>query len=227
MQAFEVENIINELNLQYHNFLVDTSDILLLGDLEIECLSPTREILDNYLEKTPEKYLSSYTEGDWKKSLKELVPFVADNSLDKSMANLTSIVLLIKGNNKTGLLTGDVTPHRFEILADLLFKDNGNKKVGLDFLKLPHHGSYRSITKEIISKFNCETFVISTDGNNNYLPNKKAFLKVIEYQDVDRDELTFLFNYSDLIAKLNFTEQEMSYFKFNIKENNFDNGIRI
>jgi hypothetical protein len=224
-QAFEVENYINELDIQYGNLLIDTSDKFLLGDLEIKCLSPTKEILDNYLEDTPEKYLSSYTEGDWNKSLKELVPFVADNSLDKSMANLTSIVLLIKGNNKTGLLTGDITPQRFEIIADLLFKENGNKKVSLDFLKLPHHGSYRSIAKAIISKFNCDTFVISTDGNNNYLPNKKAFLKVIEYQDVDRNELTFLFNYSDLIAKLNFTEQEMSLYKFRIKANNFDYGI--
>jgi hypothetical protein len=181
--------------------------------------------LDNYLEDTPEKYLSSYTEGDWNKSLKELVPFVEDNSLDKSMANLTSIVLLIKGNNKTGLLTGDITPQRFEIIADLLFKENGNKKLSLDFLKLPHHGSYRSITKVIISKFKCDTFVISTDGNNNYLPNKKAFLKTIEYQEVDRNKLTFLFNYSDLIAKLNFTEQEMLLYKFRIKANNFDYGI--
>lgn len=226
-QAFEVENNINELDIQYANLLIDTSDKLLLGDLEIKCLSPTKEILDNYLEETPEKYLSSYSEGDWKKSLKELAPFVVDNSLDKSMANLTSIVLLIKGKNNTGLLTGDVTPQRFEILADILFKENGNKKVSLDFLKLPHHGSHRSITKEIISKFNCDTYVISTDGNNNYLPNKKTFLKVIEYQDVVKNELTFLFNYSNLIKKLNFTEQEMSHYKFKFKENNFGHGICI
>lgn len=226
-QAFEVEKNIHELELQFDNLLIDTSNVLSLGDLEIKCLSPTQEILDSYVEKTPEKYLSSYSEGDWKKSLKELAPFVVDNSLDKSMANLSSVVLLIKGKNKIGLLTGDVTPQRFEILADILFKENGNKKVSLDFLKLPHHGSYRSITKEIISKFNCDTYVISTDGNNNYLPNKKAFLKVLEYQDNDRNDLSFLFNYSDLIEKMNFTSQEMSHYKFKIKENNFDHGIRI
>lgn len=226
-QAFEVEKKMYELELQFDNLLIDTSDKLSLGDLEIKCLSPTQEILDNYAEKAPEKYLSSYSEGDWGKSLKELAPFVVDNSLDKSMANLTSIVLLIKGKNKIGLLTGDVTPQRFEILADILFKENGNKKVHLDFLKLPHHGSHRSITKEIISKFNCDTYIVSTDGNNHYLPNKKAFLKVIEYQDAIRNELNFLFNYSDLIKKLNFTEQEEKYYKFKIKENNFDHGIRI
>lgn len=226
-QAFEVENNINALDLHFKNLLIDTSDKLLLGDLEIKCLSPTKDILDNYLEETPEKYLSSYSEGDWKKSLKELAPFVMDNSLDKSPANLTSIVLLIKGKNKTGLLTGDVTPQRFEILADKLYKENGNKKVSLDFLKLPHHGSHRSITKEIISKFKCDTFVISTDGNNNYLPNKKTFLKVIEYQNVVRNELTFIFNYSDLINKLNFTEQEKSHYKFKIKEYNLGHGIYI
>jgi len=226
-QAFEVENILNELTLQYGNLLIDTSDSLLLGDVEIRCLSPTKDILDNYVDKTPEKYLSSNSEGDWKKSLKELAPFAVDKSLDKSMANLTSIVLLIKSINKTGLLTGDVTPQRLEIISDILFKENGNKKVSLDFLKLPHHGSHRSITKEIISKFKCETFVISTDGNNHYLPNKKAFLKVLEYQDKDSNEVNFLFNYSDLIKKLNFTEQEMSNYKFKTKENNFDYGIRI
>lgn len=226
-QAFEVEKNIHELELQFDNLLIDTSDELSLGDLEIKCLSPTKEILENYLEETPEKYLTSYSEGDWKKSLKELVPFVVDNSLDKSMANLTSIVLLIKDKYKTGILTGDVTPERFEILANILFEENGNKKVNLDFLKLPHHGSHRNITKEIISKFNCNTYVISTDGNNNYLPNKKTILKIIEYQEGIRNELTFLFNYSDLIEKLNFSEQEMSHYKFKIKENNFNYGISI
>lgn len=226
-QAFEAENYIYELDLQYVNLLIDTSCKLRLGDLEIKCLSPTKEILDNYLEETPEKYLSSYSEGDWKKSLKELAPFVVDKSLDTSMANHTSIVLLIKGKNKTGLITGDITPQRFEVLADILFKENDNKKVKLDFLKLPHHGSHRSITKEIISKFDCDTYVISTDGNNNCLPNKKTFLKVIEYQDVIRNELTFLFNYSDVIKKLNFTEQEKTHYKFKIKENNFGYGICI
>lgn len=226
-QAFEVENNINELELQCDNLLIDTSDKLLLGDVEIKCLSPTKEILENYFEETPEKYLSSYSEGDWNKSLKELAPFVIDNSLDNSSANLTSIVLLIQGKSKTGLLTGDVTPKRFEVLADKLYKENGNKKVSLDFLKLPHHGSHRSITKEIVSKFNCDTFVISTDGNNSYLPNKKTFLKVIEYQDIIKNELTFMFNYSDLIDKIKFTEEEKSHYKFKIESNNFDHGTCI
>jgi beta-lactamase superfamily II metal-dependent hydrolase len=226
-QAFEVEKKINELEINFDNLLIDSSDKLFLGDIEIKCLSPTKEILDNYLEETPEKFLSSYSEGDWKKSLKELAPFVMDHSLDTSSANLTSIVLLIQGNNKSGLLTGDVTPKRFEILADKLYKENGNKKVSLDFLKLPHHGSHRSITKEIVSKFNCDTFVISTDGNNSYLPNKKTFLKLIEYQDMIRNELTFMFNYSDLIDKIKFTEEEKSYYKFKIESNNFDHGTCI
>jgi len=226
-QAFEVENLIDELALQYDKLLIDTSDQLLIGDIEIKCLSPTKDILDNYQDKTPEKYLSSYSEGDWKKSLKELAPFAVDNSLDKSMANLTSIVLLIKGNNKTGLLTGDVTPQRFEIISELLFKENGSKKVNLDFIKLPHHGSHRSITKEIISKFNCDTYVISTNGQNHFLPNKKAILKVLKYQDENMRELSFLFNYSELTDKLNLTSNEMLEYKFNIKINNFDHGIRI
>lgn len=226
-QAFEVENKINELDINLDNLLIDTSDKLFLGDIEIKCLSPTKEILDNYLEETPEKYLASYSEGDWKRSFKELVPFVVDNSLDKSMANLSSIVLLIKEKDKLGLLTGDITPKRFEIITDILFKENGNQKVKLDFLKLPHHGSHRSLTKEIISKLNCDSYIISTDGNNHFLPNKKMFLKVIKYQDAPNNELNFLFNYSDLIKKLNFTEEEMSQYKFKIKGNNFENGIHI
>lgn len=226
-QAFEVENQINELSLDCSMISIDSSEILLIGDTEIRCLSPTKEILDNYQDKTPEKYLSSYSSGDWNKSFKELSPFIADNSIDKSMANLTSIVLLLQNKKKKGILTGDVTPQRFEVISDLLFKENGNKKIKLDFIKLPHHGSHRSITKEIISKFNCDTYVISTNGLNNFLPNKKALLKVLEYHEKDGNELNFLFNYYDLIEKLNFTSKEMSEYKFRIKENNFEHGICI
>ncbi len=226
-QAFEVENKINELQLNFGNLLIDTSDKLFLGEAEIKCLSPTKEILDGYLEETPEKYLSSYSEGDWGKSLKELEPFILDKSLDKSLANLTSIVLLIKTNDKLGLLTGDITPKRFEIIADNLFKENGNQKVKLDFLKLPHHGSHRSITKEIISKFNCNNYIISTNGKNHFLPNKKMFLKVIKCQDKSSNELNFIFNYSDLSEKMNFTNEEMSQYKFKIMGSNFENGQHI
>lgn len=215
-QAYEVENYIAELGLNFHKLLIDTSEKIVLGELEIQCLSPNQEILDAYLEKTPSGYLSSYSSGDWKKSLEELSPFIDDQSLDTGLANLTSIVLLVKGKNTVGLLTGDITPKRFRILAEKLYQENSCKRVHLDFLKLPHHGSHRSITKDIISKFDCDKYVISTNGNNNFLPNKKTFLKVINYQAEKGKMLHFVFNYPELISELQFTDQEMSDYKFKI-----------
>lgn len=225
-QALKVDNQINELNLNCGGLLIDTSDELIIGETLIKCLSPTIEILEKYQEKTPEQYLSNYTSGDWDKSLKDLSPFISDVSLDKSQANLTSIVLQIKHKKKSGLLTGDVTPKRFEEISDLLFRENGNKKFDFDFIKLPHHGSHRSITKDIVSKFNCNTYVISTNGKNHFLPNKKCLLKIMEYRDI-KSELNFVFNYSDLKEKLNFTLEEMQEYNFKLNDNILDYGIYI
>lgn len=223
-QAFDIEVLIRELDLTCDSLLIESSNEIRVGEFKLKSLSPTQEIIDDYVEKTPEIYLSNTGKGDWHNPLKTLEQFVHDKSLDNSTSNKTSIVFEIEKGNKKGLLTADVTPDRLEEIIDSLYNKNGGKCIKYDFFKLPHHGSNRNITKNIIKKINCDSFLISTDGNNNKLPNKKTFLKIINFLNRDENEINFIFNYSNVIELLGVTLEEQKKYNIKLTPNNSEYG---
>lgn len=225
-QASDLEIIINHLDLKWDTILLDTSPSIQLGDVKLTCLSPTEQIVDGYAD-TSGAYLSADERSDWNKSLTDLERHVTDKSLDTRMPNQSSIVLLLEYNNKRSLLTGDVTPKRLESIVSKLYEENDKKLIPLDFIKLPHHGSHRNITKDIISKISCNKYVICTDGNNHFLPDKKALLKVIKYQSINKKRVSFLFNYSETLEMLRITDIEKRKYNIVLEPNNSINGYSL
>lgn len=219
------EKLISELELKCASILLDTSAKITLGDMKLTCLSPTKDITDRYVD-TKGACLSPSKRCDWNNSLVHLKDIIDDESLDKSPSNLSSIVILLEVNGMKGLLTGDITPKRFAEIISKLYEENHASPVFFDFLKLPHHGSYRNITKEIISKLDCKRYVISTNGKN-YLPNKKTLLKIITYQEVSKEKISFLFNYSEIPDKIGITEREKKKYNIALEPNNLENGYCI
>jgi beta-lactamase superfamily II metal-dependent hydrolase len=82
---------------------------------------------------------------------------------DKSIPNLSSIVLLAASEGKTILLTGDARGDH--ILAGLeqagLLTDG---KLHVDVLKVPHHGSNRNATATFFKKITADIYIISANG---------------------------------------------------------------
>lgn len=226
-QANKIEHLISELDLVCDSKLVDNSSEIKLGQFFISCLSPNDQILEKYLDKTPNQYLAKNTSGDWNKDLDYLDKYINDKSLDRSIPNETSIVLLIKYEGKKGILTGDVNPKRLEIIMKELFERNKNQPVKLEFFKLPHHGSFRSISKGIIEKIECQNYIISTNGRNNYLPNKKALLKILKYQIESKSNINFIFNYPQTSEYLRISDKEKDKYKFSVITNNKDYGYSL
>ncbi len=224
-QASDIEILISSLGLGWDKALIADSSIT-LGEIQISCLSPTEEIADGYA-SAKGAYLSPNERSDWNKSLSDLGKYIADKSLDDRIPNQSSIVLQLEFDGKKGLLTGDITPKRFESIILKLYEDNDNNILQFDFIKLPHHGSHRNITKEIISKINCSKYVICTDGNNHSLPDKKALLKVVMYQPIEKHRISFLFNYSETLEKLRITDIEKKKYKIELVPNNSENGYSL
>lgn len=86
--------------------------------------------------------------------------------LDKSIANLSSIVVLAETGGKRMLLTGDARGD--DILSGL--KTAGllqQGKLHVDLLKLPHHGSDRNVSTNFFRKITADHYVISADGTND------------------------------------------------------------
>jgi beta-lactamase superfamily II metal-dependent hydrolase len=83
--------------------------------------------------------------------------------VDRSVNNLSSIVLLAEAGGKRMLLTGDAR-------GDFILE--GARKAGLlkagrmhvDLLKLPHHGSIRDVKREFFEQITADHYVISADG---------------------------------------------------------------
>src|SRR5699024_11134718 len=135
-QAYDLEEQIYELGLQWDEILTDESEMFNVGDFRINCLSPTKEIIDSYSNDSG-AYLSSISGGDWDKSLAELSKYVSDKKKDTSLPNESSIVLEVEGENFKTLLTADVTPKRLEQVISLLFEKNENTLLDYNFFKLP------------------------------------------------------------------------------------------
>ena len=85
---------------------------------------------------------------------------------DRSIPNLSSIVLLAANQSGTALLTGDARgDHILEGLAATGQLD-GNGTLHVDVLKLQHHGSDRNVTKTFFRKVTADLYLVSADGTH-------------------------------------------------------------
>ncbi len=223
-QAKEVEKLLTKMNLTWEQCL-ENKEVNLDG-LKLEFLSPTAEAVKEYYDFAGELLTSEY-KSDWSSTLDNLLKYVDDKSQDRSKLNASSIVILLTCEKKKVLLTADVTPKRLEQIINKLAEKESDGLVYFDLVKLPHHGSYRSLNKKIISKICCLNFVITTNGKKHYHPNKKTIAKIIEYSNrKETDEINFFFNY-DLRKELNFSNIDLSKYKIKLLKHNSTFGYVI
>jgi ribonuclease BN (tRNA processing enzyme) len=118
-------------------------------------------------------------QADWEKNVKTLLKKkktaeVADY-VDKSVYNLSSIVVLAEIDGKRILLTGDGRgDHTLDGLkAKKLLDAKG--KIEVDVLKMPHHGSERDVKVDYFQAIHAKHYVISANGkfDNPDLPTLK------------------------------------------------------
>lgn len=86
--------------------------------------------------------------------------------LDKSIPNLSSIVVLVESGKKRMLLTGDARgDHTLLGLEELGLLEKG-KTMNVDVLKCPHHGSDRNVDHDYFERILADHYVISADGKH-------------------------------------------------------------
>jgi beta-lactamase superfamily II metal-dependent hydrolase len=130
------------------------------GGLGITIVGPMQAEL-KALQEAHDKWLREQKEGKKKSPEAMLAAFV-----DKSVPNLSSIVLLAEMGGKSMLLTGDARGDK--ILAGLelagLLDPGGKRKI--DLLKVPHHGSSNNMEAEFFRRLPAEHYVFSGDGEH-------------------------------------------------------------
>ena len=128
------------------------------SNLKITIVGPT---MDN-LEKLRKKWEDWIADNEQKIQAGQYTKEFAAMS-DRSVPNLSSIVMLVEVDGKTLLLTGDCRgDHLLQGLEEAGLLKNG--KFHTDIIKVPHHGSARNATKEFFAAITADTYIISADG---------------------------------------------------------------
>jgi beta-lactamase superfamily II metal-dependent hydrolase len=143
---------------------------------QVTILGPLQGRLDKLREEWA-KALSKPDKPSRQAALQSL--FLPASKQDKSVPNLSSIVVLVEIGNRKLLLTGDA--HGDDIVTawqdDL---DMGTQPVKIDLLKMPHHGSIRNCTARFLTFFLADHYVFSADGkyDNPDPPTVEAVVKL-------------------------------------------------
>ncbi|BFM02921.1 hypothetical protein Psyaliredsea_15680 [Psychrobacter alimentarius] len=87
------------------------------------------------------------------------------------------------------------------MISDYLLKQgfNSTNKATFDYIKLSHHGSAKSISKQLLNIISCNNFIISTNGGKarSKHPSVETIAKLAALVDRNgNDEVYFYFNHS-------------------------------
>ncbi|HEX8100218.1 MAG TPA: hypothetical protein VF660_08470 [Actinomycetota bacterium] len=162
-QGRELRKLLDALNLDgnppFKDLVTAGHEEITLGNLKLTVVAPSKENLLALQE-------------DWDKKIKPILKKEKDAAdraeaaayVDKSVYNLSSIVVLVEAEGKRILLTGDGRgDHTLAGLEEAgLLDDDG--KIEVDVLKMPHHGSIRNVDSDYFEKILARHYVISADG---------------------------------------------------------------
>ena len=185
-----------------------------VGDIKLHVLAPDYDVADEYKPKDPDEL--GVRLDDWHIDLRTLIDNIDDENIDEGGPNSQSIIILAECDGKKFLLPGDSTPKE---LYDALrsYNEANGAPSELDFMKLPHHGSTRNVTKNILDEVTCSNFIISTKKNKKYyFPNKETIAKLIRYRERADKAINVYFNYQESLDVLGITAEELTKNNINL-----------
>jgi hypothetical protein len=145
---------------------------------------------------------------------------------DRSVTNLSSIVLLAKFSSKQMLLTGDARGDRILDGLELvgLLKKGGQLHV--DVLKVPHHGSANNLDHDFFERITADHYVFSGDGQHGN-PERESLQMLFDARgDADYEiHLTYAVKEIDAERKKDWQKEQSKEKKK--KEKNPQREVRI
>lgn len=186
------------------------NDFYEFNNIKIYVIGPTEKYLKK-LKKDWGEWMKEYEE----KIMSEKITLDEARETDYTVPNLSSIMILVEKNDKRILLTGDGRGR--DIIEGLekrgLLKKNDVFHV--DILKLPHHGSYRNITRNFFRKITANKYVISAkDYRNIKNPDFDTLKWIIEAgKEQNRRTTIYVTNMTSEIKKFlkKYNEEEHNY----------------
>lgn len=150
-----------ELNPEFGGELIQASedDVEISDDLVFRVVGPLKPELIKLQEKHDE-WLKEQKKKP-KKASAALAAYV-----DKSVPNLSSIVVLATAGKKTVLLTGDARGDKILEGLETAGVVSKGGTLHVDVLKVPHHGSSNNVAKNFFERITADHYVMSGDGEH-------------------------------------------------------------
>jgi beta-lactamase superfamily II metal-dependent hydrolase len=171
--------------------------------IEIEILSPSKEILEKLYANWPD------LSDEYSQKLKDIGIFnekvsqiergsledlaVADDTSEKSIMedifNSSSIAFVFKTFDLSILFLSDAHPYFIEQTLKAKGYSIGNK-LKVDLVKISHHGSKNNTTKNLLDMIDCDRFIISANGGSSTHthPDRETIARIIYHPERQKSE---------------------------------------
>ncbi|MGW0610958.1 ComEC/Rec2 family competence protein [Streptomyces sp. NPDC002788] len=163
-----------------------------LDDLDVTVVAPDEAALEELEER-------------WRKAKQRGDPdIITAGYTDGSVPNLSSIVLLLRHEGRTALLTGDARGDRVLTGLRELGLLGDSEPLHVDLLKVPHHGSDRNVEAGFFEQVRADHYVISADGIRHHHPHEDTLRRLVESRAPDDGYVIHLTNH------IPFAEEELT-----------------
>lgn len=168
----------------------DAFEMLLSWEKEKACVAP--------------KQISATAE-----TLEELLkaPFYEDCTV----ANGSSIAIILKVQNKKLLLLADANP---TLIVQSLKRIQREGTIIFDLIKVSHHGSFGNISLELLNKIDSERYLFSTNGQRHNHPDRETIAHIITRKTDFHRKLYF--NYETANSRFFEKEDWMDEYNYSI-----------
>jgi beta-lactamase superfamily II metal-dependent hydrolase len=95
---------------------------------------------------------------------------------DTAEANGSSIAFVAEHDGKSALFGADAFPG---LLAESLARLPDAERKRISVFKLPHHGSRKNLSVDLMKALDCKSFLVSTNGKRFEHPNRESIARVI------------------------------------------------
>lgn len=166
--------------------------------IEVEILSPTKEVLkelylkwpdltEHYYQKLADMSISTIIESQLNRGSLEALAAQEDQpekSISADIFNSSSIAFIFRTFDLSVLFLGDSHPDLIKQTMNAKGYSK-EKKLRVDIVKVSHHGSKNNTSKDILDMIDCDRFVISTNGgsSNHTHPDREIIARIIYHPE--------------------------------------------
>ena len=115
---------------------------------------------------------------------------------DRSVANNSSLAFVAEVHGTAVLICGDASAEVLAASIRTLLSRRGQRRLRVDAFVVPHNGSARNLTRELLELLDCERYLVSTNGSTFRHPDRETIARILAFGRAEPNRpLTLVFNY--------------------------------